>query len=440
MAQNADQANKLFQDKDYVAAQDAYSKLLRKAPKNALYLYRYARCAQEQGQDSVAIAYFLQAGERYDLRNYYLAELYTKHYYFEQALPFYQKYLQTIKDDEKQLSEYIRNQIAYVQKGARYLRRVTDVTIVDSVTVPKATFLQAYHLSAEAGHLEYDKEGITYTNQRNDRKIETDTVGNVLRLLSCQRLLDGWSACDTLRIEVEGNLNYPYVLSDGLTLYFASTDPAGLGGYDIYFTRYNAEQNTYLTPENIGFPFNSSANDYMLVLDEAQNIGWFATDRFTPDSLVGIYTFIPNAETKILRNVDSTYLREAAQLKRWTIPHPSYEIEKIDTKASSNSQEKQESHFVFVINNEVVYYSLIDFKSEEARKLMETYLTQTAELTKAENELQNVRKQYATANEEERTSLAATILSHEEQLPAVRKEVERLEKEIRRVEMSAITQ
>ena len=44
----------------------------------------------------------------------------------------------------------------------------------------------------------------------------------------------------------------------------------------------------------MGFPFNSYANDYMLVIDETCNVGWFASDRYQPEGKVCIYTFIPN--------------------------------------------------------------------------------------------------------------------------------------------------
>ena len=33
---------------------------------------------------------------------------------------------------------------------------------------------------------------------------------------------------------------------------------------------------TYLVPENVGMPFNSPYNDYMYVIDEYNNLGWFA--------------------------------------------------------------------------------------------------------------------------------------------------------------------
>ena len=77
-----------------------------------------------------------------------------------------------------------------------------------------------------------------------------------------------------------------------------------LGGYDIFVTRYNTNTDTYLVPENVGMPFNSPYNDYMYVIDEYNNLGWFASDRFQPEGKVCIYVFIPN-------NSKQTYNYEA---------------------------------------------------------------------------------------------------------------------------------
>ena len=56
------------------------------------------------------------------------------------------------------------------------------------------------------------------------------------------------------------------MLSDGLTLYFAAQGPESIGGYDIFMTTYDAAEGRFLKPENIGMPFNSTANDYAWLL------------------------------------------------------------------------------------------------------------------------------------------------------------------------------
>ncbi|MFR3186749.1 MAG: hypothetical protein ACLTOV_01045 [Phocaeicola sp.] len=43
----------------------------------------------------------------------------------------------------------------------------------------------------------------------------------------------------------------------------------------------------------MGMPFNSPYNDYMYALDDFNNLGWFATDRFQPEGKVCIYVFAP---------------------------------------------------------------------------------------------------------------------------------------------------
>ncbi len=169
------QADALFTEQNYQAAKEAYAKLLKQDSRSALYLYRYARCTQELGEDEVAIEYFERAGDRYALRDFYLGELYNRTYRFTEALTAYKTYLNKIDTTNVRYAHVIQ-QIEAAQKGERYLRRVTDITIVDSVIVGKRDFLQAYKLTPESGSLVDSAGMIVYTNQRNDRRTLTDSV------------------------------------------------------------------------------------------------------------------------------------------------------------------------------------------------------------------------------------------------------------------------
>ncbi len=433
------QADALFTEQNYQAAKEAYAKLLKQDSRSALYLYRYARCTQELGEDEVAIEYFERAGDRYALRDFYLGELYNRTYRFTEALTAYKTYLNKIDTTNVRYAHVIQ-QIEAAQKGERYLRRVTDITIVDSVIVGKRDFLQAYKLTPESGSLVDSAGMIVYTNQRNDRRTLTDSVNGRLRLLTCQRLLDGWSACDTLQIDIDGDMNYPYKLSDGITLYFGSNAPEGLGGYDIYMTRYNAEQNTYLAPENLGFPFNSRRNDYMLAIDEIKHIGYFATDRFTADSLVAIYTFIPNTETRILRDVESTYLRRAAQLRAYKTGVAPQVATSVETQQESTItrvwiETKEEKDFYFVVNNTIVCHTLQDFQSTDAGKLMQDYLQLQEKIAAQQLMLSQLRIQYAQADDATRSALTQTIIDVEKTLPRLQAESHQLTNKIRYAEL-----
>ena len=81
------------------------------------------------------------------------------------------------------------------------------------------------------------------------------------------------------------NDGQPAVSSDGKWLYFASDRPGGLGGYDLWRARITmAPLGAILSPENVGEPVNTSANE----LDPAVSLEgfglYFSSDRAKPDS------------------------------------------------------------------------------------------------------------------------------------------------------------
>ena len=151
LGQTHSSADKLFQDGEYAAAQEAYGTLLKRYPTDALYLYRYARCAQELGNDTTAIKYFDKAGDRYKLKYFYLGESYMRLWHMEEAIEAYNTYLSTLKEPNERES-YIAQQIAKAEKLQRYLRRIERLQVIDSVEVALDSMLKVCRLSAEAGN------------------------------------------------------------------------------------------------------------------------------------------------------------------------------------------------------------------------------------------------------------------------------------------------
>ena len=86
-------------------------------------------------------------------------------------------------------------------------------------------------------------------------------------------------------------------MPDGVTLYFANNGENSLGGYDIFMTRRSdgdGEGKEYFQPQNVGMPYNSPFNDFMMAIDEASGLGWWATDRNQIPGKVTVYVFIPS--------------------------------------------------------------------------------------------------------------------------------------------------
>jgi outer membrane protein OmpA-like peptidoglycan-associated protein len=78
------------------------------------------------------------------------------------------------------------------------------------------------------------------------------------------------------KINTEGNEFFPFISNDGV-VYFASDGHGGLGGLDIYFSV--PERGVFNSIENMGYPINSSKDDFGLALDSTGVKGYFTSNR-----------------------------------------------------------------------------------------------------------------------------------------------------------------
>jgi outer membrane protein OmpA-like peptidoglycan-associated protein len=86
-------------------------------------------------------------------------------------------------------------------------------------------------------------------------------------------------------INSKGNESYPFIDPAG-ELFFSSDGRAGLGGKDIYFSKYI--DTTWLEPVRLDPPINSKYDDFGIVTDTLMNEGYFSSNR---DKSIDIYHF-----------------------------------------------------------------------------------------------------------------------------------------------------
>ncbi|MGB8492154.1 MAG: PKD domain-containing protein [Bacteroidales bacterium] len=86
-------------------------------------------------------------------------------------------------------------------------------------------------------------------------------------------------------INTSGNESYPFVNREG-GLYFSSDGRSGLGGKDIYYTKLSG--NKWLPPVRLDPPINSEYDDFGLIADSVMNEGYFSSKR---NNTVDIYHF-----------------------------------------------------------------------------------------------------------------------------------------------------
>ena len=157
------------------------------------------------------------------------------------------------------------------EKMDRMIANTAQVMFIDSFVVNKADFLSRYILNPEAGRLDsYQK--IYNTQRQPNAYVYINELGNrcflsqennegIINLYSSERVDNKWTRQTRLRGINEQKefkrVNYPYMLGDGETLYFAAEGEDGLGGYDIYTSTYDKDTQRFLQPVNLGMPFNS---------------------------------------------------------------------------------------------------------------------------------------------------------------------------------------
>lgn len=206
------------------------------------------------------------------------------------------------------------------------LTRVEAIELIDSVNVPADEFFRHYRLSPESGAIagrdalprdfEADDETVVFIPQSGRQMIwaAADTAGNN-RLVWADALYgDSWDTPRPLgdALAADGaDAACPFMMPDGITLYYAADGDDSLGGYDIYMSR--RTDDGFLEPVNLGMPYNSPYNDFMMAVDELTGIGWFASDRNRVPGMVTIYTYIP-AEMRVNVAADDPDLAARALL------------------------------------------------------------------------------------------------------------------------------
>ncbi|MDD3322642.1 MAG: tetratricopeptide repeat protein [Paludibacter sp.] len=423
LAQRAADGEKLFNNKQYEKARTTYENLLKQHPNDALYNYRLARCCYELKDVHTAILHFEMSGNKYPLRDLYLAELYFNDYQFDKSVMAYQTYLSSLKSTDDRIPEF-EAKIKISENAARLINKVEDIAIVDSIVVNKTDFLSAYKIGSELGSIKSDQlklnskktvDKITYSTQREDRIYKSDSIKGQMDIFTSYKLLDEWSPTISVSkiINTSANENYPFLSLDGITLYFASDGENSIGGYDIFITRFNPSNNGFLPPENLGMPFNSPANDYMLVIDDIHKLGWFATDRNQPAGKVAIYTFVPNNLKTIIRSEDKEYIRQVAQLKKYRKANKSY----LNSTTQKNvPTEIPDNQIEFVVNDSVQYTHIKDFKSENGAKQWYDIVKTKTQIEEQKQEIETLRNQYFNAEEETKKTLTTNILDLEKHI------------------------
>lgn len=324
-----------------------------------------------------------------------------------------------------------------------YLERVERIEIIDSIAVPRNEFFKAYRLPASAGRLggpeavpralrDSREPDYVFTNERGNYKLwaEPDSTG-FARLTETSLLTDGsWSEPTALDDELGegGDAAYPFMMADGTTLYYAANGDNTLGGYDIMVATRDAADGTFMQPSNLGFPYNSPYDDYLLAIDELNGVGWWATDRNQLDELITVYVFIPR-DIRVNYDSDRDDIISLARIGDYgaTMNDDSDYTALLQTIAEIDPEAREiEKEFLFPAKGKT-YYRFDQLPDHASRTAMTVYQNALKELNTTESRLLDMRKEY------HRTRSSATgenIRRAEKEIEKTRQRVAKLRSDV----------
>ena len=456
VGQNLSVARQWYAAGDYAKAKPVFERYVGSHPSNGNYNLWYGVCCLRTGNAELAVKPLEMAvKKRVPSGQLYLAQAYHALYRYADAIQVYEDYIAELKR-RRRSTQLADSLLGESRKGLSFIRGVERVCIIDSMVMDKDSFLLAYDLSPESGRLN-DVRSYGQTGKKMVGSIYKTELGDrifysamreeeILGIWTCNKLGDGWSKPHLLPSNINGqnDVCYPYVMPDGVTLYFSAKGPASLGGYDIFVTRYNADTNTYLEPQNIGMPFNSPANDYLYVVDEFNHIGWFATDRNQPKGKVCVYAFIPN-QMKQVYDYESSDPLEIARLASlhairdtWTDKDAVKDaLARLEAAREENPEDEQKNDFDFVIDDERTYHFLSDFRSEGAKNLMVQYMQVRKNYRRSLVELNDLRNEYQKADDSGKSELTPAIIDLERRLEQLYSQQNQMAKEVRQKELTS---
>lgn len=344
-------------------------------------------------------------------------------YRFEESLLFYEDALDLALADSLATVDHIRERISCSENG-RNLMAFTDTPVVeakhkfslkdfflyyplpdkswrktpDQLDTLGGCFSQAVYYPEGASQIYYSSADTTsvrsiYFTQHKDS------------LWTAPALLGGASFSFSDEI-------YPMLSPDGKSVYFSSNGLYGVGGYDIYVSKWDETSGEWSSPMNVGFPYSSPADDFLYTTSEDGKHTVFASNRGCSADSVWVYV-LKHQDVPVRREVtDPSELKKIADLD------PVGYEERIENKTLVEAD----------IPENIDTKKYLD-KITEVRILQDTINVYNERLEKDRNE-------YAlSTDEDERMELTTKILQQEALIPEIQQQLDKAKSQLHKIEM-----
>lgn len=456
-AQTLQQGRNYFLQGDYEKAKPIMLKYLKQKPDDASRNYWYGICCMETGEKDKAIPYLEKAAAKKIFKAYRaLGEYYLEREDYQPAITNLEAFVKGISSDKELHDAALEDSLTHATDSLkvlfRMLRNTSRVCFIDSFRVSKNELFSTYIIGESTGSFypssaffEDGSEGEVFLPETGQNILYSRmTPQGVFRFYTKFKSFDRWTdETPVSGLDTDGDLRYPFLQNDGVTIYYAASGSESMGGLDIFVSRYNTATGKYLKPENIGMPFNSEANDYLYVIDEDNNLGWFATDRRQPKDTVCVYVFIPNERNQKFNYEDGNTLAIHRAARLTSIAETQSDLlavrsarQRLTLLRYELAEKSEQGSFTYIIDDFTTYHNLDDFKCPDAAKLYQRWTELKHQYETDLAKLNKQRDDYADASRQEKERMTSQLLEFEDKVLKTEQQVIKMENDIRTTEIN----
>ncbi|MEN9347166.1 MAG: hypothetical protein RLZZ77_677 [Bacteroidota bacterium] len=321
-----DKGDKAFDAQDFQEAMYFYESAYDLTPNDPNLTRRIAQTYRRMGQKNISAEWYrktIELGSTDNLDMLYYAEALKSLAQYDEAIVWYQRYLEKVPTDTRALS-HVRDKEYYVDLYADTMRYqmkrllinsddpVMGITnfspteyLVSAIDLERLrekkgsdylNYLDVYkvNITADAeltdpkrldknvnsklhdGPATYCAKDQTLYITRNSESKGKDIVDKTLKIYASKWNGKNWSAAVELQFNSETYSNgHPSLTKDGAFIYFVSDRPGGVGGTDIYVSQRLGE--TWSEPINLGPGVNTEGNE-MFPFISADGALFFSSD------------------------------------------------------------------------------------------------------------------------------------------------------------------
>ncbi len=326
-----------YSQNQYSEALPLFSQLLSLYPKDERYNLYYAACLIETNQlveKSIKYLQFADSKSNDPYIKYYLGRANHLLYQFKEAIECYNAFKQLA--NSKLVKELqIDKLIEMCNSGQDLIRHISDLTVVDNSRIKSENYFYSYDLKEFNGKLvvkpkelrssvdkKYEPANMVVFLSNESNFIYYGSYGNTKNnerdIFRIQRLPDGkWGKPENLGsiINTLYDEDYPFLHSDGKTLYFSSKGQNSMGGYDIFKSVFDSTTNSWTKPVNLDFPINTPYDDYLYIIDKENFYAYFTSNRETRDNNITVYKIIVDQNPTIREYKDLEEIINVSKLE-----------------------------------------------------------------------------------------------------------------------------